>query len=265
MRVPARVHAGLRGPVRSRLRAVQERNSRWSRRTTSGPPDFVGIGAQRCGTSWWHSLIEQHPKVDGLGLGAKELHFFDEGWRGVEPTLAADYARHFRRRPGQVIGEWTPRYMLDPWVTSQLALAAPDVKLLVLLRDPESRFVSGMNHALKSHPRLTADLVTAAFTRGLYADQLTRVLDVVPRERLLVLQLEQCLARTQHHLDRTFSFLGLESIPVPSRGSRNTAVGSTTVDPTLVESVRHGYRTDAVRLAKLFPDDIDLDLWGSAR
>src|SRR4051794_28721229 len=43
-----------------------------------GPPDFVGVGAQRCGTSWWHRLIVAHPDVCfNRELHTKEVHFFD--------------------------------------------------------------------------------------------------------------------------------------------------------------------------------------------
>lgn len=266
MRVPRRAAVAARGPVRTRLRRTQARHPRLAPRTTPGPPDFVGIGAQRCGTSWWHSLIEQHPAVAPLGLGAKELHFFDDAWDDDAPDgdLADRYALHFRRRAGQVAGEWTPRYLLDPWAVPRLLRAAPQVRLLVMLRDPVARFRSGLGHALKTRPSLGPDDVTAAYTRGLYADQLSRVLAQVPRERLLVLQLEQCLADPQRHLDRTLGFLGLDPVPVPADGARNAAVRTAPVPDDLLDAVREGYRADSRRLAGLVgegADGIDLGLW----
>ena len=42
-----------------------------------GPPHFVGVGAQKAGTSWWNRLIEAHPDVVNAGGQPKELHFFD--------------------------------------------------------------------------------------------------------------------------------------------------------------------------------------------
>ena len=32
----------------------------------NGPPDFVGIGVQKAGTSWWFRLITDHPEVSTL-------------------------------------------------------------------------------------------------------------------------------------------------------------------------------------------------------
>jgi len=43
---------------------------------TTGPPDFVGVGAQRSGTSWWFNLISNHPKVKTTERSHKEKHFF---------------------------------------------------------------------------------------------------------------------------------------------------------------------------------------------
>ena len=100
------------------------------------PPDFVGIGAQRSGTSWWHGLIETHPHVHALGWPFKELHFFDER----RDADARAYHELFRRPRGRLAGEWTPRYMYDAHTPALLRRAAPDARLLVMLRDPDRAF-----------------------------------------------------------------------------------------------------------------------------
>lgn len=266
MQVPRRAHALLRGPVRTSWRGFQARHPLPLGSSEAGPPDFVGIGAQRCGTSWWHSLLEQHPQVAGLGLGAKELHFFDDLWqREVTDRDALDYASHFRRRPGQVVGEWTPRYLFDPWAVPALLEVAPSTKLIVMLRDPVARFRSGLRHETRVGGAPTADAVTSAYARGLYAQQLEPVLALVPREQVLVLQFEQCVRDVPNLLGRTFEFLGLDPVTPSLRGERNESRSTATVPEHLVERVRPGYRSDATRLAALLPDDIDLDLWPGLR
>ena len=37
--------------------------------------DFIGIGAQKAGTSWLHTMLKEHPDIDLLPI--KELHYFD--------------------------------------------------------------------------------------------------------------------------------------------------------------------------------------------
>lgn len=261
MGLSGRARAVLRGSARTSVRRWQADHPRLATRTC-GPPHFVGIGAQRCGTSWWHSLIEQHPRVTALGWGAKELHYFDDHWRATE-RRPEGYHVHFRRRPGEVSGEWTPRYMWDPWAVPALLEAAPAAKLLVMLRDPVARFHSGVRHASKLTKQLTADEVTAAFTRGLYAEQLEPVLRAVGSGRLLVLQFEQCVREPDRFLDQTFRFLELDPHHPVGSGERNTAVARpVSLSPELERAVRHHYKRDAARLCRLFPDAIDLSLWG---
>ena len=40
-------------------------------------PDFIGIGAQKGGTSWLHTNLEKHPQIWLPPM--KELHYLDQG------------------------------------------------------------------------------------------------------------------------------------------------------------------------------------------
>ena len=58
----------------------------------TGPPDFVILGAQKAGTTWWFRLIEAHPGVVQPETQRPELHFFDrltDTW----PTAADQIGR----------------------------------------------------------------------------------------------------------------------------------------------------------------------------
>ena len=101
--------------------------------------------------------------------------------------------------------------MLDAWTPALLRRAAPEARLLVLLRDPVERFRSGTTLAenrftVGSTARAAAN---AAFNRGLYADQLLRLWQAFPREQVLVLQYERCVADPRGELARTYAFIGL--------------------------------------------------------
>ena len=113
----------------------------------AGPPDFVGIGAQKAGTTWWFALIASHPGVAQRDDIHKERHFFDRfAARSFGAEQCTQYHGWFPRPAGMVTGEWTPDYMHLGWVPSLLADAAPRTRLLVLLRDPVERFQSGLAH-----------------------------------------------------------------------------------------------------------------------
>jgi hypothetical protein len=63
--------------------------------------------------------------------------------------------------------------MYDIWTPRLLARAAPDTRLLVLLRDPIERYRSAL--AAKDARLVDAHLASDAFARGFYHAQLERV------------------------------------------------------------------------------------------
>jgi hypothetical protein len=225
----------------------------------------VGVGVQRSGTSWWYSLIESHPSVHTLAAATKELHYFDRYWREpFDHDDEAGYARLFRRPPGKLGGEWTPRYMFDPWTPPLLRRAAPDARLLVLLRDPVARFASAMAHRAARGWRTDAAAVAEAVSRGFYHEQLSRLLRHFPRRQVLVLQFEKCRDHPAAMLGATLSFLGLAPVSPPSARLQAAKQGRSRrrveLPSVVLDEVRAGYRADVARLANAFPE-IDLVLW----
>ncbi len=111
----------------------------------TGPPDFVGVGAQRSGTTRWFDLIVAHPQVTAPLATRKELHYFDRFHSDAFTARdAMDYSEYFPRPEGTLTGEWSPSYLASPWAPAMLASAAPKTRLLVLLRDPVERYLSGL-------------------------------------------------------------------------------------------------------------------------
>jgi hypothetical protein len=234
-----------------------------------GPPDFVGIGAQKAGTSWWNALLEAHPDVHRHPDRPKELHYFDGLWeRAWSASDATRYARYFPRPGGAVAGEWTPSYMVDFWTPGLIARAAPGARILVLLRDPVDRFQSGLTHTDDaSGTALTHQDATGAFQRGLYGQQLRRVLDAVPHDQVLLLQYEACRADPAGQLARTFAFLGLRPVQLPP-ATFGREVNATTADKAelsadLRAALLEAYAVDLEGLKALAPE-LDLARWPTA-
>lgn len=168
-------------------------------------PDFLVIGAQKCGTSWLREMLRQHPAVF---MPIRELHFFDKP--DIYANGPAWYARHFDdAAPDQVVGEKTPAYLRLP-IKPNIPEGArrihdllPDAKLIAILRNPVHRAISALNHAivvgdvppLHSPDELLIgrkqDLVGwPVIEAGMYHEQISAFVDIYGRERLRVFFLE---------------------------------------------------------------------------
>lgn len=229
-----------------------------------GPPDFVGIGAQKAGTTWWYGLIAAHPGVWTRPDLHKERHYMTRfGAADFGPEEAVGYHRWFPRPPDLLTGEWTPDYLHLPWVPELLARTAPDARLLVLLRDPVERFCSGLVHAWRNGSTHSAGTAADAVARGRYFDSLSRWWAHFDPTRVLVLQYERCAADPAAEIARTYGFLGLDSTFVPAGlHGRVSETGAERFVPS--EDLRRRmvelYQPDVSALARSVPD-LDLGLW----
>jgi Sulfotransferase domain len=235
----------------------------------TGPPDFVGVGTIRSGTTWWNYLIHTHPDVVRAASRKKEVHYFDQFPDTAQRASAEEYYAYFPRPAGKKAGEWTPRYMFDSWTPPLLARIAPDAKLLVLLRDPVERLISALTYTrYKFHTEPDEQLAWREFTRSLYGNQLQCLLEHFPREQVLVLQYERCVRETALEAARTFEFLGLDpGLQLTARHAvpRNpTRWQKVTLGGELSDRCRDGLRADLSALAELCPS-VDQALWPSAR
>lgn len=231
----------------------------------AGPPDFVGIGVQKAGTTWWYELLLSTPGVAGRPDIHKERHFFDRfAAAPFGPADVLDYRGWFPRPPGTITGEWTPDYFEYPWVPPLLRQAAPEARLLLLLRDPVDRFRSGLAHQLRTGLPRDGRIIAEAVARGFYVRSLDRWQQHFDRDRILVLQYERCLTDVAGQLKATTAFLGLgpealdvDHPPVPPRPS-------TPLDGELHARLVALYRSDVEALRDRLPD-FDLSLWPNFR
>jgi Sulfotransferase family len=234
---------------------------------TVGPPDFIGIGVQKAGTTWWWTVLKAHPDMVGM---VKETHQLARlGWRPMFEEDVRSYHRYFPRRDGSVTGEWTPRYMTMPGVVDNIRACAPDAKIIAILRDPVERYRSGVGQWQKRKERLGKRLNLAAgrkdaYARSFYGFMLQRYVEAFGRDRVLILQFERCKADPAGEYLRTLRFLGLgEWLPPENVLGRRVNTSRIKLSPKaldeppdLVERLE-----EDVRLLRSFAPDIDLSLW----
>jgi Sulfotransferase domain len=210
------------------------------RRETEGPlPDFVVLGTQKGGTSFFYRLLTEHPLV--RGAAAKELHFFDNKFAegvGWYRRCFSEGERVDGRRT--ITGEASPSYLFDPRVPERMARIVPEARLIALLRNPVDRAYShyqmevrrgreARSFEVATEEEMTSaeceenavDVRYAYLTRGLYAEQLVRFSFYANRDRLLVFKSEDLFTSRLEVLERVSTFLGLpsfESTLVPPAG-----------------------------------------------
>ncbi len=110
-------------------------------------PTYLIIGAAKCGTSSLHEYLMQHPCV-GKVL-TKQLHFFDRYFeRGTDwykvclPFVWNKfYVEHYLKK-NFATGEATAHYINHPSAPKRVAEILPNVKIIVMLRNPVDRAYS---------------------------------------------------------------------------------------------------------------------------
>lgn len=178
-------------------------------------PNFLVIGAQRCGSTTLHTILDEHDEVY-VPTRRKELHFFDDernyargiGWyeEFFPPSAAAAAYR--------AIGEVTPDYLFAPQAAPRIAALLPDCRLIVLLRNPVDRAFSGYLHHVRilnerrDFDQFFAEQVDAR-DRGFYTRQLQRFQALVAREQLHVMISEELFQEPRRVLERLAAFLNL--------------------------------------------------------
>jgi len=109
---------------------------------SSNDPDFLIIGAQKCGTTSLHYYLDQHPDIKGTS--PKEIHYFD---RDIHNSKSHDeYKSHFKGSNYSCYFESSPSYIYSPDTPKNIYSFYPHLNFIVILRDPVKRAYSAWNH-----------------------------------------------------------------------------------------------------------------------
>ena len=107
-------------------------------------PNFIGIGAQKCASSWIYDILADHPQV--CVSEKKELDFFSYHFHHGYNW----YENHFSTIPEkQAVGEISPSYFHDPRSPQRAAQYNGELKILLTLRDPINRALSHHRHEVR--------------------------------------------------------------------------------------------------------------------
>lgn len=244
-------------------------------------PTFIIAGAQRCATTSLYRMLAQHPQVQPPAFN-KGIHYFDTADRFRRgPNF---YLGHFPlsagpHRAGRITGEGSPYYLFHPLAISRIATQLPNVKLLVLLRDPVERAFSAYKQetkrgfedlpfqdALKAEDarllheeeRIVADpgyqslshQHHAYVARGRYAPQLERAFSILGRERVMVIDADDFLVPGLPQWNGLTDYLGISDWR-PTDVIRANARPSDAMPDDVRDGLRAQFQDDDARLARL--------------
>lgn len=178
--------------------------------------DFLGIGGQKCATTWLYHWLAGHPEI--AMPRPKELQFWDNHYdRGL-----AWYRDIFAALPeDKKRGEISPDYaILPPDRIREIRRHYPALRLIFIARDPVERAWSAALMDLKDSGRTPADvphqwyvanfLSRRSRARGDYETCLRNWLSAYPPESLLLLRYESVRDEPRLLLKRCAEHIGVD-------------------------------------------------------
>jgi hypothetical protein len=205
-------------------------------------PDFIIIGTVRSGTTSLYYNICQHQCV--LTAAYDELGFFDSNYhlglnwyRSLFPTLFSKWVVK-QKTQFAITGEDTPFYIWNPLVAKRILKIIPNVKLIVLFRNPVDRAYSNYHLAVREgsenlsfedaiqseldslkNSKIKSDDDVKKYTiprsyiaKGFYADQLKIWLKLFKSKQLFITSTEDFESNANNTLNKIYDFLEIPQI-----------------------------------------------------
>ena len=245
-------------------------------------PDYLIIGCKRGGTTSLFNYLVGHPGVLNMFpqvRGTKSTDYFFKSVNRSERWYRSHFpSERYRRRLARhlgyraIAGEASPYYIWDPRVAPRVRKVAPEVRSILLLRDPVKRAWSHYQERRENRvePLTFAQAIQAEDARlegeldrmladpgyysashdfysyrqrGVYAPQIYNWLEHFPREQLLVLYAEDLYRDTSATFDTVCDFLEVPRIKMATEKGYNSMPGSKDAPPQeVVDELRDFYK-----------------------
>ena len=215
---------------KTRRKSAEFVKHQWNSQNFRGP-DFLIAGVGKCGTTALSSYLDCHPQV--LPALEKEIHFFNlktNFCQGIDW-----YNAHFPAIPEHsefITGEATPWYLNTREVDRHIFEYFPQVKLIIILRNPVDRAFSQYNMHIEQglETRSFEEVVDSEIEKlkqidnpfeksnirklgclgiGMYVCFLERWMNRFPKDQFLIVKSEELNSNPDIVMKKVFSFLSL--------------------------------------------------------
>ncbi len=196
-------------------------------------PNFFIIGAPKCGTTSLAAWLSEHPNI--YMSPAKEPHFFNTDLKYINVASFHDYLLLFSKATKQhtAIGEASVFYLFSKEAVPRIEKVFPGARYIVMVRNPvdmayslhEQQVVAGNEHIddfaqawRLSEKRAKGQEVTRWCREPKLLDyksvcklgeQLERLFKTVPRDRVLILVLDDVKENPRREYLKVLDFLGV--------------------------------------------------------
>jgi len=254
-------------------------------------PNLITIGTSRGGTESLYHYIRHHPSV--AVSSKREIYFFgkdphyDVGlnwYRTFFPTSI--YKKFFNKthKNNLIIYEGTTDYLFQPKSPERILKTLPNVKFIVMLRNPVERAYSQFYHniddgfedldsfeeAIKLEPKRMEKLSNdglehsiynhhAYLKRGIYAYQLENWFKIFPREKFLIMKTEDLKKDPQKIVNKIYDFVDLPHLKIQECLNRNIAHYPKPINSDTRKELIDYFKPHNEKLYKLLNTNFDWD------
>ena len=182
------------------------------------PVNFIGIGGQRCGTTWLHEVLKEHSEI--TTSAEKELHFFSSNYHfGVNW-----YQSQFQLNNNSICGEFSTSYLYDIQVPERVKNYNPEIKIILSIRNPIDRFISHHRHEVQgrrflsdtNNPYEILNNNPAYLEYGLYFKFIRHWLKHFSKKQLLVILFDEIVKAPEDVVSKIYKHLGVDKLFIPT-------------------------------------------------
>jgi len=198
-------------------------------------PSFLIIGVAKCGTTGLYRTLINHPKIKSAKT--KELYFFD---RDIQYRKGMNHYKSLFKKcdKDEICGEATPYYFYFENVPERVKKHLPNIKIILLLRNPIDRAYSHfygylrkcrlrhekmISKDLKSFIKIVSKNPSVTMNHrgrtllkcGMYGKQMKRWLKHFPLSQFKIIKSEDYFKNPKKILNEVFEFIDVDKKEIP--------------------------------------------------
>jgi len=237
---------------------------------------FFIVGAQRSGTTYLYTILDEHPEICmAKPVKPEPKYFLTNEYNEVE------YYNNFythKTNTTKIFGEKSTSYYESDSVAQKIATAMPLAKIIFILADPVDRAVSNYKFSFENgletrsieevfieNKKINISKYTTSVNpfnykeRGLYYKYLEYYYTYFPKENIKVIIKENFINDIKQ-IQSLYKFLEVDDTFIPSSINKvvNSSKSKMKISNEIVESLSKYYKRPNLNLQKLLNRDFSL-------